>query len=81
MLNHAVICAKQCIQTSQIISKCHRLLIVCEKSHFEITKQIIIPLGFFNAHSVHKDLKSAQKILHFPMTEGLLLLSLVIKLH
>lgn len=42
------------------ISKSHRLLTVGEKSHFEVTKQINIPSGFFNTPSGHKeDLESA----------------------
>lgn len=58
MLKHAAIfhlsqlCQAMHTDVSNI-ARSHRLLIVCEKSHFEITKQMIIPLGFSNTPSGH----------------------------
>lgn len=69
MLNHAVLfhlsqpCQAMHTDFSSI-SRSHRLLTVCEKSHLEITKQTIIPLGFLNTPSGHiKIRKVLEKIL------------------
>lgn len=58
MLNHEVIFhLSQLYQAMHTdfsnMSQSHRLLAVCEKSHFEITKQINIPPGFLNTPSGH----------------------------